>query len=201
MSRRVACTSASSPPGRSWRADCVWCAPHEFDGIEFGGIRRQEFAPHLGGVRREPSLDDHTAVRVAPIPDARDRRPDQPQQTPEKGADAAGIDARVERQPKETPDAIPAGRNRERRDHGHLLARAPPLMQDRRLRPRGAHVRRTSGVSSTPASSMKISAAPSASADAPGRASPARPLRRRRDAIRSVPKPTRPRPCSLRTAC
>lgn len=115
--------------------------PDEFDRVELGGVRRQEFDPHAA-VGREPALDHDAAMRIAPIPNDRDRRPDQAQQVPEKVADAAGVDARIGREAKQTPHAISAGWNYERRDHGDFLPRSAALIQDRGLaarRPGLAH--------------------------------------------------------------
>lgn len=118
-------------------------APDEFDGVEFGGVWWQQFGLHLrmGG---EPALDHPAAMRVAAIPDNRARVTHEPPQVPEEGADRRGVDTRVGRKPEVAPDPIAARRDDEGRDDRHLLARAAPLIEGRRLparRPGAPHER------------------------------------------------------------
>lgn len=119
-------------------------APHELDRVEFGRVGWEQFDTHPG-VGREPALDDLASMRVAAIPDDRDRQADRPQQVAEKGPHPAGVDARIRCEPKETPHAVPARRNHERRDDRHFLPRPTALVEDRCLaagRPGAAHERR-----------------------------------------------------------
>lgn len=87
--------------------------PHEIDRAEFGRLRWQDLDSHskVGG---EPALDDLAAVRIAAIADDRDRRAERLQQVTERGAHTAGVDTRVQREPKETPRTVPTRRNHER---------------------------------------------------------------------------------------
>lgn len=106
--------------------------PEEFDRIEFRGIRREQLHADVP-LRPEPALHRFAAMRVAPVPDQRDRRAHDAPQLAEEGQHPRAVDARVGRQAEEAADAIPRWRNDERGDRGDLLARTPPLPEHRRL--------------------------------------------------------------------
>ncbi len=116
--------------------------PQVFDGIEFGGIRRQIF--QVCRTRRDALVDERALVSLEAIPDEHDGRVQLTLQMLKEIHSALSVDVGIRMQPKVQRDPIAVWQDAQRGDGRDLMLGATALAQHRRVSaqaPRAAHQR------------------------------------------------------------
>ncbi len=105
--------------------------PEDLDGVELRGVRRQQDGEPLAVM--QVGGDHLSAMPGQAIPDEHERPPQRTRQRAQEGDQPRRGDVLVGAQGEVQTGAMPAGRQGEGRDDGHLVAGAAALIQDRRL--------------------------------------------------------------------